>query len=409
MSEQSEVKLSIRNLYKVFGENPGQALAMGQDGIDKARILEETGCTLGVRDASFDVLKGEIFVVMGLSGSGKSTLVRLLNRLIEPSFGQVLIDGEDVASMTEERLQLIRRNKIAMVFQSFALMPHMSVLENAAFGLEVAGMDEKSRIDRARLALAQVGLAQWESASPASLSGGMKQRVGLARALANDPDILLMDEAFSALDPLIRREMQDQLLELQQQEQRTIVFISHDLDEAIRIGDRIAIMQDGVVVQVGTPDEILNNPASNYVASFFNDVDLGKVATARDAAYDIMLLTSDVLRAQALEQLVDANRDVAVVVDQRGDVKGMVDQANLRQENVSELGLDAVLQPVETLAHDAPLNDILGKVGDSDLPLPVVCDEGNVQGVVDAGSVLRQLAASESRLVANTADEEGAE
>ncbi len=401
MSEHSEVKLSLKNLYKVFGESTDKALAMGQEGIAKDQILAETGCTLGVRDASFDVLKGEIFVVMGLSGSGKSTLVRLLNRLIEPSSGQVLIDDEDVASMTEERLQQVRRSKIAMVFQSFALMPHMSVLENAAFGLEVAGVDEGSRIDRARQALAQVGLAQWETASPSSLSGGMKQRVGLARALANDPDILLMDEAFSALDPLIRREMQDQLLALQHQEQRTIVFISHDLDEAIRIGDRIAIMQDGVVVQVGTPDEILNNPASDYVASFFNDVDLGKVATARDAAYDAVVLSSDVVPAEALAQMISAHSETAVVVKPgSGDVMGMVDQATLRRVNGSGDALGAVMQPVEALVSDAPLNDILGKVGGSDLPLPVVCSEGRVAGVVDASSVLRQLAASESKLMA---------
>jgi len=401
MSEHSEVKLSLKNLYKVFGESTDKALAMGQEGIAKDQILAETGCTLGVRDASFDVLKGEIFVVMGLSGSGKSTLVRLLNRLIEPSSGQVLIDDEDVASMTEERLQQVRRSKIAMVFQSFALMPHMSVLENAAFGLEVAGVDEGSRIDRARQALAQVGLAQWETASPSSLSGGMKQRVGLARALANDPDILLMDEAFSALDPLIRREMQDQLLALQHQEQRTIVFISHDLDEAIRIGDRIAIMQDGVVVQVGTPDEILNNPASDYVASFFNDVDLGKVATARDAAYDAVVLSSDVVPAEALAQMISAHSETAVVVTPgSGDVMGMVDQATLRRVNGSGDALGAVMQPVEALVSDAPLNDILGKVGGSDLPLPVVCSEGRVAGVVDASSVLRQLAASESKLMA---------
>lgn len=401
MSEHSEVKLSLKNLYKVFGESTDKALAMGQDGIAKDQILAETGCTLGVRDASFDVLKGEIFVVMGLSGSGKSTLVRLLNRLIEPSSGQVLIDDEDVASMTEERLQQVRRSKIAMVFQSFALMPHMSVLENAAFGLEVAGVDEDSRMDRARQALAQVGLAQWETASPSSLSGGMKQRVGLARALANDPDILLMDEAFSALDPLIRREMQDQLLALQHQEQRTIVFISHDLDEAIRIGDRIAIMQDGVVVQVGTPDEILNNPASDYVASFFNDVDLGKVATARDAAYDAVVLSSDVVPAEALAQMISAHSETAVVVKPgSGDVMGMVDQATLRRVNGSGDALGTVMQPVEALVSDAPLNDILGKVGGSDLPLPVVCSEGRVAGVVDASSVLRQLAASESKLMA---------
>ena len=262
-------KLEVKNLYKIFGEHPKKALKMLEQGIDKDEIFKKTGQTVGVKNASLSIEEGEIFVVMGLSGSGKSTLVRLLNRLIEPTQGQVLIDGHDITQVDDKALRDIRRSKISMVFQSFALMPHMNVLDNAAFGLELSGVNIQERHEKARSALAQVGLESHALSYPDELSGGMQQRVGLARALTNDPDILLMDEAFSALDPLIRTEMQDELVRLQSEHQRTVVFISHDLDEAMRIGDRIAIMQGGEVVQVGTPDDILHNPANDYVRSFF--------------------------------------------------------------------------------------------------------------------------------------------
>lgn len=266
----STEKVRIENLYKIFGAKPKKtALKMLKEGKDKDRILEETGMTVGVQDASFTVNKGEIFVVMGLSGSGKSTLVRMLNRLIEPTSGAVYIDGENVSAMNQNDLTQVRRKKMCMVFQSFALMPHLNVIDNVSFGLELAGIAKSERYARAQDALEQVGLAVYAENFPDELSGGMQQRVGLARALAVDPDILLMDEAFSALDPLIRCEMQDELIALQENSQRTIIFISHDLDEAIKIGDRIAIMEGGRVVQVGTPEEILRNPADDYVRAFF--------------------------------------------------------------------------------------------------------------------------------------------
>lgn len=261
-------KIVIKNLYKIFGKSPQKALSLLKSGKTKEDIYETTGMTVGVQNASFEIEKGEIFVVMGLSGSGKSTLVRMLNRLIEPTGGEVLVDGEDVLKMDNQQLVKFRRSKTSMVFQSFALMPHLSVLDNVAFGLELDGIDKETRKQRALDALKQVGLDGWENAMPDELSGGMQQRVGLARGLAVDPDILLMDEAFSALDPLIRTEMQDELLKLQDRQERTIVFISHDLDEALRIGDRIAIMEGGRVVQVGTPEEILQNPADDYVRAF---------------------------------------------------------------------------------------------------------------------------------------------
>ena len=273
------IKLEIKNLYKIFGEHPQRAFKYIEQGLSKEQILEKTGLSLGVKDASLAIEEGEIFVIMGLSGSGKSTMVRLLNRLIEPTRGQVLIDGVDIAKISDAELREVRRKKIAMVFQSFALMPHMTVLDNTAFGMELAGINAEERREKALDALRQVGLENYAHSYPDELSGGMRQRVGLARALAINPDILLMDEAFSALDPLIRTEMQDELVKLQAKHQRTIVFISHDLDEAMRIGDRIAIMQNGEVVQVGTPDEILNNPANDYVRTFFRGVDISQVFT----------------------------------------------------------------------------------------------------------------------------------
>ncbi|WP_207461455.1 betaine/proline/choline family ABC transporter ATP-binding protein [Azospirillum sp. SYSU D00513] len=263
-------RLSVREVRKVFGTLTPRALEMLAQGADRDAVLRETGASVGVDGVSFDVRAGEIFVVMGLSGSGKSTLVRLLNRLIEPTGGAVLLDGTDLGGLSMRELVEVRRSRMSMVFQSFALMPHRTALENAAFGLEVAGMGKAARREKALRALELVGLGDRAGKRPHELSGGMQQRVGLARALANDPDILLMDEAFSALDPLIRAEMQGELLRLQREHQRTVVFVSHDPEEAMRIADRIAIMRDGRLVQLGTPSELLDSPADEYVRSFFS-------------------------------------------------------------------------------------------------------------------------------------------
>lgn len=262
-------RIVVENVYKIFGPQPQTAMQLLRDGLDKEAIHKQTGMTVAVNNASFAVGPGEIFVIMGLSGSGKSTLVRLLNRLIEPTAGEVIVGGRSITRMGPAELVKFRLHNMSMVFQSFALMPHMTVLENAAFGLELAGVDKQKRRSRAMQALEQVGLSGWEACYPSELSGGMQQRVGLARGLAVDPEILLMDEAFSALDPIIRTEMQDELLKLQEKDRRTIVFISHDLDEALRIGDRIAVMESGRIVQVGSPEEILQNPADDYVRAFF--------------------------------------------------------------------------------------------------------------------------------------------
>lgn len=278
----SNPKIQVRGLYKVFGERTDEAMAMLHAGRTKEQVLEKTGRVVGVNNVSFDVEAGEIYVLMGLSGSGKSTLIRLINRLVEPSAGQIVVDGVDIASLPHPELVKWRRGRIAMVFQSFALMPHRSVLDNVAFGLEIGGKDRSARERRAMEVLEQVGLKSFAHKYPAQLSGGMQQRVGLARALAVDPDILLMDEAFSALDPLKRTEMQDLMLELQRAERRTIFFVSHDLEEAFKIGTRIAIMEGGNLAQEGTPHEIVTRPANDYVRRFFKGVDTSRYLTAAD-------------------------------------------------------------------------------------------------------------------------------
>ncbi|MET3717351.1 glycine betaine/L-proline ABC transporter ATP-binding protein [Pseudomonas sp. PvP001] len=276
--------LSVKNIYKVFGPDSDVAMKMLNSGADKEEIFRKTGHVVGVFDASFSVKRGEIFVIMGLSGSGKSTMVRLFNRLIEPTSGSIHLNGREITGLSDKALLDVRRKDMSMVFQSFALMPHMSVLENTAFGLEISGVGELERHLRAREALAQVGLAGQEYCYPHQLSGGMQQRVGLARALANDPTILLMDEAFSALDPMIRHEMQGELIRLQAEQQRTIIFISHDIEEATRIGHRIAIMEGGRIVQIGTPLELINQPANDYVRAFFKSFDVSRLLKPDDVA-----------------------------------------------------------------------------------------------------------------------------
>ena len=390
------VKLEVKSLYKIFGEHPEKAFKLLAKGHDRASILQKTGQTLGVRDVNLAIHEGEIFVVMGLSGSGKSTLVRLFNRLIEPTRGQVLIDGEDIAAISERELRQVRRKKISMVFQSFALMPHLSVLENTAFGLELAGVPLAERQQSARQALHQVGLGPWIDAYPDALSGGMKQRVGLARALANDPDILLMDEAFSALDPLIRTEMQDELLKLQASQQRTIIFISHDLDEAMRIGDRIAIMQDGRLVQVGTPDEILNQPANDYVRAFFRGVDLANVFSARDVASRkqtplIKKHTTDG-PGNALRQLKALEREYGYVVDRSRRFLGVVSVESLGRAVRDKGSLEqALLADIQPILADTSLNELISQVAAAPCQVPVVEEDGTYLGLISKANLLNTL------------------
>ena len=402
---ETEIKIEVKNLYKIFGENPENALELLEQGLNKEEILDKTGNTVGVQDASFEIRTGEVFVVMGLSGSGKSTIVRMLNRLIEPTSGEVLIDGVDLVQMKEEELVKTRRAKLGMVFQSFALMPHLTVLQNAYFGLELDGIDQKTREERAMQALEQVGLDAWAHSKPNELSGGMQQRVGLARGLAVDPDILLMDEAFSALDPLIRTEMQDELLKLQTKSQRTIVFISHDLDEAMRIGDRIAIMEGGRVVQVGTPEEILQNPADDYVRAFFRGVDPTNILSAGDIAQETQ---TTVIKhpgkgpRAALQRLIGSDRDFGYVLDDDGRFLGVVSTDTLRalveKDGKTNDITDAFLEGVTAKGADDSMQDVLPEVASSVCPIPIIDADGKYIGVISKNLFLETLHRSEEAM-----------
>ncbi|MCP5223303.1 MAG: glycine betaine/L-proline ABC transporter ATP-binding protein ProV [Zoogloeaceae bacterium] len=390
-------KLVVKNLYKVFGDRPREAMKLVEQGQDKATIFARTGQTLGVIDASFSVNEGEIFVIMGLSGSGKSTLVRLLNRLIEPTAGQVLINGRDIAKMNDIELRDLRRSEISMVFQSFALMPHLSVIDNTAFGLELAGMPEAERHARAMVALEQVGLAERAHSYPDELSGGMQQRVGLARALANDPQVLLMDEAFSALDPLIRTEMQDELVKLQAVDKRTIIFISHDLDEAIRIGDRIAIMEGGVVVQVGTAEEILRNPANDYVKSFFKGVDATSILSAADLARKTQVNIIDhqgMGVRSAIERLRSHDREYGYVVSPDQKLMGVVSLDSLQRAAKASPDAklrEAFLPEPHVLTPDTPISDLYEPLTQYPYGLPVVDEKGRYRGAITRNTMLEFL------------------
>lgn len=391
-------QIRIENVFKVFGDQPKQALDLVRQGLSKHQILERTGQSIGVFDADFTIEAGEIFVVMGLSGSGKSTLVRMLNRLIEPTSGRIVVDGQDINELNDKDLRALRRKDISMVFQSFALMPHMTVQDNTAFGLEMAGVAPAIRQQAAQEALEQVGLAGWGPSYPDELSGGMQQRVGLARALASDPSILLMDEAFSALDPIIRTEMQSELLRLQETKRRTIVFISHDLDEAMRIGDRIAIMKDGQVIQVGTPDDILRSPADDYVRSFIKGVDAAAVFKASDIARQALTIISEHndrgCRA-ALRLIEDSDRDYAYVLNARQLLQGVVSAQSLRdalQGHKGALGLKhAFIEGVLPLDAGTPVADLYGPMTTAPCPLPVLGENRKFLGVISRTTMLRFL------------------
>ena len=394
--EEGNQKVVVEGLYKIFGPDPDRAFALIDQGKSKDEVFEETGLTIGVQNASFSVNEGEIFVIMGLSGSGKSTIVRMLNRLIEPTAGHVYLEGKDVSKMSTDELIDIRRKKMSMVFQSFALMPHMTVLKNAAFGLEIAGVDEKEREKRAMDALDQVGLKPYAHSYPKELSGGMQQRVGLARGLAVDPTIMLMDEAFSALDPLIRTEMQDELLKLQQESQRTVIFISHDLDEAMRIGDRIAMMEGGRIVQVGTPEDILKHPADDYVRAFFRGVDPTHVLSAKEVARDIyptiIRHKGEGLRS-ALERILEEDRAFAYVLDQQGIFQGVVSVDSVKNALDKEAtSLEAAfLEDVSTVTGDSTLQGVLPIITKADWAVPVVDEDNKYLGAISRNRFLRTL------------------
>ncbi len=391
------VKIKVEGLTKIFGRNPQQALRFLKDGKTKDEILKQTGMTVGVNNASFDIYSGETFVIMGLSGSGKSTIVRLINRLIEPTDGDVLIDNENLLEMDKNKLRETRRKKLGMVFQNFALFPHRTILENAGYGLEIQGIAKDKISDTASSSLKMVGLEDYMDQYPGQLSGGMQQRVGLARALANDPDILLMDEAFSALDPLIRKEMQDELLDLQSSMKKTIIFITHDLDEALRIGDRIALMKDGEIVQIGTPEEILKNPANEYVRKFVEDVDKSKVFSARHVMKRPETINIDKHGPRvALQRMRKAGISSIYVVNKNRELLGVVtaDAASEAVRQKSTSIYEVMEDKVPQVSPDLPLNALFDLIHDSPVPLAVV-ENKILKGIIVRGAVLAVLAGNE--------------
>ena len=387
-------KLEVKHLTKIFGKRQKQALEMVQQAKSKTEILEKTGATVGVYDVNFEVQTGEIFVIMGLSGSGKSTLIRLLNRLIDPTSGDIYIDGQDVAKMNEEELRDVRRHKLNMVFQNFGLFPHRTILENTEFGLEVRGVDKEERTRLAEQALDNAGLLSFKDQYPDQLSGGMQQRVGLARALANNPDILLMDEAFSALDPLIRREMQDELLDLQAEHERTIIFITHDLNEALRIGDRIAIMADGQIMQIGTGEEILTNPANDFVREFVEDVDRSKVLTAQNIMTTPLTTNIDIDGPTvALNRMKKEEVSMLLAVDRKRHLKGSLTAEAARDARKQHQALAEVIDKnVRKVTQETLITDIFPLIYDSPAPLAVVDDKDKLVGVIIKGRVIEALA-----------------
>lgn len=389
----NDIKIEVRNVTKIFGKNPQLGLRLLNEGKSKTEILEKTGMTVGVNKASFEVRAGEIFVIMGLSGSGKSTLVRMLNRLIDPNDGQVLIDGQDIVKMKAPQLREIRRKKMTMVFQGFALFPHRTVLSNTEYGLEIQGEDKEKRREKALEALKLVGLEGYETSFPSELSGGMQQRVGLARALANDPDVLLMDEAFSALDPLIRKDMQNELIEIQEKMKTTIVFITHDLDEALRLGDRIALMKDGTIVQIGTPEEIMINPVDQYVERFVEDVDLSKVLTAAHVMKRPERIVVDRGPRVALKIMKNAGISSVYIVDNKQTLLGAVtaEAASDAVKNGKRLE-DVMVRELQTVTPDTLITDMIEMVAQASLPVAVVDENNRLEGIIIRGAVLAGLA-----------------
>lgn len=386
--------LEVKNLTKIFGKKQKAALEMVKQGKSKTEILEKTGATVGVYDASFEIKEGEIFVIMGLSGSGKSTLVRMLNRLIDPSSGNIYLDGKDIAKMNVEDLRNIRRHDINMVFQNFGLFPHRTILENTEFGLEMRGVSKEERTTLAEKALDNAGLLPFKDQYPSQLSGGMQQRVGLARALANSPKILLMDEAFSALDPLIRREMQDELLDLQDTNKQTIIFISHDLNEALRIGDRIALMKDGEIMQIGTGEEILTNPANDFVREFVEDVDRSKVLTAQNIMIKPLTTVLEIDGPQvALTRMHREEISMLMATNRRRQLLGSLTADAAIEARKKDLPLSEVIdKDVVTVSKDTVITDIMPLIYDSSAPIAVTDDNDRLLGVIIRGRVIEALA-----------------
>ncbi len=387
--------VEVKDLHKIFGPNPKKAIPLIKKGLTKQEILKKTGCTVAINGASFSIERKETFVVMGLSGSGKSTFIRCLNRLIEPTTGEILIDGKDIMKMDKETLREVRRYKMSMVFQHFGLLPHRNVVNNVEFGLEVGGMTKEERRTKAVDAIKLVGLEGFEQSMPSELSGGMQQRVGLARALANDPEILLMDEAFSALDPLIRTQMQDELLDLQTKMHKTIIFITHDLDEALKIGDRILILgPDGRVRQVGTPEEILAEPADEYVKKFVQNVDRTKVITANliKRRSPTVCISKDGPEA-AMRLMEKFGHSHIFVVDSDRVLQGILsidDAVKLKKEKVKDLS-SVLNTDIYTTLPETAVSDLMATALETKIPIAVIDENGVFHGIVDRAAIIREV------------------
>ena len=386
-------EIIVENVTKVFGPRPESVLKLLEEGASKDEILKKTGHTVGVRDVSFEVKRGEIFVIMGLSGSGKSTLIRCLNLLNRPTRGRITVGGENIVEYGKKQLRAFRQNKMAMVFQHFGIFTHRTVLGNVEYGLEVKGVPKEERRRKAQEVLAAVGLEGWEDKMPGELSGGMQQRVGLARALANDPDILLMDEPFSALDPLIRREMQLELLEIQSKLKKTIVFITHDVNEAFKLGDRVAVMKDGEMIQIGTPEEILNQPANDYIEEFVKDIDRSRVVQAKH----VMVRTTATVSMKdgiqvAVKEMKSNGISSVFVVDGDRKLQGIVTiddaiQARKENKNLSEI----LRKDYHTADPEETIQELIPKAAESRFPIAVVNGSGKLLGIILRVSVLAGL------------------
>ncbi|TDS83767.1 quaternary amine ABC transporter ATP-binding protein [Nesterenkonia aurantiaca] len=403
-SSTTEPVVRARNVYKAFGKRPDEIVRRIKDGADREDV-KDLG-TAAVIDASFDVQPGEVFVVMGLSGSGKSTLIRMVNGLLPATAGSIEVGGEDIARLSANELRRVRREKVSMVFQHFALLPHRTVGQNAAYALEVQGLNRSDRERKAEEALQMVGLDGWGGSMPDELSGGMRQRVGLARALAAGTDVMLMDEAFSALDPLIRREMQDQLVELQEQLGKTILFITHDLNEAMRLGDRIAMMRDGRTVQIGTSEQILNDPANDYVAQFVQDVDRTRVLTAGAIMEPpVAVLGTEQGPRTAHKLMREHQTSVLAVVDRGKKLHGFVHEAAVAAA-VSQGAntLEGLLQPAPSVHAETPLAELMTQAAQSEAGLAVIDDAGRLEGIIARVTLLNALA--EPKYTGHDASEE---
>ena len=397
-----DIVVEVRDLWKIFGDNPERILESGELRIaPKDYLLEETGCVVAVREISFRVRRGEIFVIMGLSGSGKSTLIRCVLRLIEPTSGHVLLDGKDISQLDEEGLMQVRRNSTGMIFQHFGLFPHRTVLQNAAYGLKVRGIGKQERLTKAREALERVGLKGWDDYLPGALSGGMQQRVGIARALANDPDIILMDEPFSGLDPLIRRQMQDELINLQSELKKTLLFVTHDLDEALKLGDHIAIMKDGEIVQVGTPEDVITSPSDNYVRSFVQDASASKVVKAGSIMEEPRSRVYSWQGPRAAMTVMRTNRmEHAFVVDRNNVLQGLVTLNSLiemiRRDDKSVTAL--MEKDVITCKEDTLMEELFALAASSPYPIAVIDENRKLIGEVFDQSIFIGLVQEQTDL-----------